>query len=124
MFTLWRDVNAQNWGNAAFAAFNAFLASWAVVAYIGIGNSIVDIWLGVTKPLYVEKNRKRVAIEAAAYAEVLDWRSVLYHGHADGAVPLFDTIGSANVTAGAAVGADVGTDSDTDSEAGTQKQAA
>jgi hypothetical protein len=124
MFTLWRDVNAQNWGNAAFAAFNAFLASWAVVAYIGIGNSIVDIWLGVTKPLYVEKNRKRVAIEAAAYAEVLDWRSVLYHGHADGAVPLFDTIGSVNVTAGAAVGADVGKDSDTDSEAGTQKQAA
>ncbi len=89
LFTLWRDVNAQNWGNAAFALFNAFLASWAIVAYIGIGNSLVDIWLGVTKPLYVDRSRKRVAAEVAAEAEVLDWRSVLYHGHADGSVPHF-----------------------------------
>lgn len=93
VFTLWRDVNAQNWGNAAFAAFNAFLASWAIVAYIGVGNSIVDFWLGITKPLYVEKNRKRVKAEAAAEAEVLDWRSVLYHGHAGDTVPHFTSTG-------------------------------
>ncbi|WP_345761337.1 glycosyltransferase family 2 protein [Diaminobutyricibacter sp. McL0608] len=98
LFTLWRDVNAQNWGNAAFAAFNAFLASWAIIAYIGIGNSIVDFWMGITKPLYVEKNRKRVKVEAATDAEVLDWRSVLYHGHADGTVPHFATTGHELVT--------------------------
>lgn len=87
LFTLWRDVNAQNWGNAAFAAFNAALAVWAIVAYIGIGNTIVDIWLGLTKPLYVEKTRSRVAPEPAPESDILDWRSVLYHGHSGGQIP-------------------------------------
>jgi cellulose synthase/poly-beta-1,6-N-acetylglucosamine synthase-like glycosyltransferase len=87
LFTLWRDVNAQNWGNAAFAAFNATLAVWAIVAYIGIGNTIVDIWLGLTKPLYVDKSRKRTTPEPAPVTASIDWRSVLYHGHAGGEVP-------------------------------------
>ncbi len=87
LFTLWRDVNAQNWGNAAFAAFNAVLAVWAIVAYIGVGTTLVDIWLGLTKPLYVDKSRKRPVPAAAPATEVVDWRSVLYHGHAGGEVP-------------------------------------
>lgn len=87
LFTLWRDVNAQNWGNAAFAAFNATLAIWAIVSYIGIGNAIVDIWLGLTKPLYVEKNRKREDAAPVEVADVIDWRSVLYHGHTGGDLP-------------------------------------
>ncbi|WP_348786959.1 glycosyltransferase family 2 protein [Leifsonia sp. NPDC080035] len=87
LFTLWRDLNAQNWGNAAFAAFNATLAIWAIVSYIGIGNTIVDIWLGLTKPLYVDKSRTRAASEPAAVTASIDWRSVLYHGHAGGEVP-------------------------------------
>lgn len=87
LFTLWRDVNAQNWGNAAFAAFNATLAIWAIVSYIGIGNTIVDIWLGLTKPLYVEKNRKREDAAPVEVADVIDWRSVLYHGHTGGDLP-------------------------------------
>jgi cellulose synthase/poly-beta-1,6-N-acetylglucosamine synthase-like glycosyltransferase len=87
LFTLWRDLNAQNWGNAAFAALNAVLASWAILSYIGVGNAIVDIWLGVTKPLYVQKS---VAVEptVSETESTLDWRSVLYHGHAAGSVPL------------------------------------
>ncbi|MGO4276240.1 hypothetical protein AB4Z22_41515, partial [Paenibacillus sp. TAF58] len=87
-----------------------FLASWAIVAYIGIGNSIVDFWMGITKPLYVEKNRKRVKAEAATDAAVLDWRSVLYHGHADGTVPHFTSTGNELVVVaetGAADAADV-----------------
>lgn len=87
LFTLWRDWNAHNWGNAAFAAFNATLAIWSLVAYIGIGNSIVDIWLGLTKPLYVEKKRTASAPASAPVTETIDWRSVLYHGHAGGEVP-------------------------------------
>lgn len=87
LFTLWRDWNAHNWGNAAFAAFNATLAIWSLVAYIGIGNSIVDIWLGLTKPLYVEKKRTASAPASAPVTESIDWRSVLYHGHAGGEVP-------------------------------------
>jgi hypothetical protein len=87
LFTLWRDINLQNWGNAAFAAFNASLAAWAIVSYIGVGNAIVDIWLGITKPLYVEKAPARETPVAPSVADELDWRSVLYHGHAGGEVP-------------------------------------
>ncbi|WP_433862493.1 glycosyltransferase family 2 protein [Streptomyces sp. L7] len=90
LFTLWRDWNAHNWGNAAFAAFNATLAIWSLVAYIGIWNTVVDIWLGLTKPLYVEKKRKRSAPATAPVTESIDWRSVLYHGHAGGEVPHFE----------------------------------
>ncbi|MFF2052650.1 glycosyltransferase family 2 protein [Leifsonia sp. NPDC058194] len=87
LFTLWRDWNAQNWGNAAFAAFNATLAIWAIISYIGIGATIVDIWLGLTKPLYVEKGKKQAAAAPQPVTESIDWRSVLYHGHSGGDVP-------------------------------------
>ncbi|WP_223694849.1 glycosyltransferase family 2 protein [Leifsonia poae] len=87
LFTLWRDVNAQNWGNAAFAAFNATLAIWAIVSYIGVGNAIVDMWLGLTRPLYVDKSRTRTTETVQPVTESIDWRSVLYHGHAGGDVP-------------------------------------
>ncbi len=82
VLTFLRDFHAQNWGNAGFAAFNAILASFAIVAYIGIGNSLVDIWIGLTKWLYVEPKSKR-AVDAQGpgdSAPVVDWRSTLYYG--------------------------------------------
>lgn len=54
LFTLWRNIEGQNWGNAAFAGFNAFAATWAVVAYIGVKNMFVDLWLAIIDWLYVE----------------------------------------------------------------------
>jgi cellulose synthase/poly-beta-1,6-N-acetylglucosamine synthase-like glycosyltransferase len=87
MFTLWRDLGAQNWGNAAFAGFNAFLASWAIISYIGMWNSIVDIWIGLTNWLYVEV-RPKVAETAGSNEPTLDWRAILYHGNVDGVVPI------------------------------------
>ncbi len=54
LFTLWRNIEGQNWGNAAFAGFNAFAASWAVIAYIGLQNLLVDLWLAFVEWLYVE----------------------------------------------------------------------
>lgn len=86
LFTLWRDYEAQNWGNAAFAAFNAFVASWAILAYIGVWNTIVDIWLGMTKWLYVETQRRPPA-RAGSGHPAMDWEAVLYHGEAGGALP-------------------------------------
>jgi cellulose synthase/poly-beta-1,6-N-acetylglucosamine synthase-like glycosyltransferase len=82
LLTLYRDYLAQNWGNAAFAAFNAVLATWAILAYIGIWNSIVDVWLGATGWLFVEKLPKNARKPAAPVNHALDWRSTLYHGHA------------------------------------------
>lgn len=86
LFTLWRNIEGENWGNAAFAGFNAFTATWAVVAYIGIHNLIVDLWFALFNWLYVEVPVKAVqpAIDAKPK---LDWKAVLYHGEAKGIVP-------------------------------------
>lgn len=89
-FTLWRDTIAHNWGNAAFAGFNAVVATWAIVAYIGIGNSLVDIWLGLTDWLYVQPRTKETNVPLASTA-TLDWKAVLYHGNTEGIVPLVAT---------------------------------
>lgn len=81
------NIEDQNWGNAAFAGFNAIAATWAIVAYIGIGNLITDIALGIINFFFVDvkqsnnkgKNKKE---------EDVDWRSVLYHGESEGSIPL------------------------------------
>ncbi|MHA6695403.1 glycosyltransferase family 2 protein [Homoserinimonas sp. A520] len=89
VLTFLRDFQAQNWGNAAFAAFNAVLASMAIVAYIGIGHSLVDIWIGLTKWLYVERkprnNRSRP--QPVTADQPIDWRAILYYGDAVQSAP-------------------------------------
>lgn len=87
VFTLWRDVNAQNWWNAAFAGFNALVATWAILSYIGFWNMLADIWRGLTDWLYVEVKPKAVPV-AAGNAEAIDWRAVLYHGNDHSSLPL------------------------------------
>ncbi|MES2092214.1 MAG: glycosyltransferase family 2 protein [Actinomycetota bacterium] len=87
LFTLWRDILEKNWGNAAFAAFNAVLAAWAILAYIGVFNSIIDVWLGATGWLFVEKPARGARLESAPDTEGLDWRAVLYHGDASRSLP-------------------------------------
>jgi len=82
--TFWRDYQLENWGNAAFAAVNAILALAAFFAYIGLGNALVDVWVGITRWLYVERKvSDGVAAPTPASEPELDWRAVLYHGHAD-----------------------------------------
>jgi len=91
LITLWRDVVEHNWGNAAFAAVNAVLATWAILAYIGILNSIVDVWLGATRWLFVDRPVRDANREPAETAEALDWRAVLYHGHSGSSLPPMST---------------------------------
>ena len=86
LFTLWRDIHASNWGNAAFAAFNATATFYAIVAYIGLRNSLVDIVLNIVQRLYApvkprssRKARRARAAEQAA-APALDWAATLYLG--------------------------------------------
>ncbi|TXN32813.1 glycosyltransferase family 2 protein [Lacisediminihabitans profunda] len=87
VFTLWRDIVEQNWGNAAFAAFNAVLATWATLSYIGVFNSIVDVWVGMTGWLFVDKPRRSTAKEDQQTESPIDWRAVLYHGHPGADLP-------------------------------------
>jgi cellulose synthase/poly-beta-1,6-N-acetylglucosamine synthase-like glycosyltransferase len=54
IITLWRNIEGQNWGNAAFAGFNAFAATWAVISYIGIHNMLVDLWAALVDWVYVD----------------------------------------------------------------------
>lgn len=86
LFTLWRDWRAGNWGNAAFAGFNATLALWATISYIGIGTSIVDIFAGAVRLLFVPRTPKgaQPATVPDAATDALDWRAVLYHGTGNG----------------------------------------
>jgi len=86
-FTFWRDARAANWANAAFEGFNALTALWAMVAYIGIWNTLADIWLGLINWLYVDVSPKK-SVAATDPKLALDWRAVLYHGNAKERVPL------------------------------------
>ncbi|MGB4780118.1 glycosyltransferase family 2 protein [Microbacterium sp.] len=82
ILTVWRNVGAQNWGNAAFAAINALLCGWALVAYIGIRNSIVDMFLGVVDWLYVpvKPRREKKGAPVPREPKPVDWAGILYHG--------------------------------------------
>ncbi len=80
-WTLFRDYNAQNWGNAVFAAFNGILVTYALIAFMGIRNSIVDVVLGLVQWIKVPaKPSRRARKAAAAIRPVQDWESVLYFG--------------------------------------------
>ncbi|MGW8482364.1 glycosyltransferase family 2 protein [Microbacterium sp. NPDC055903] len=82
LYTLWRDLVAQNWGNAAFAAINASLAAYAIWTYIGIRASLVDMWLGLLNWLYVPDRapRKKTSDAVPSSAGPVDWAGILYHG--------------------------------------------
>lgn len=87
LFTLWRNIEGENWGNAAFAGFNAFSAIWAITSYIGIKNLFADIWLGFSDMLYVEVSQKERGKHPGENASGFDWKGVLYHGEANGIIP-------------------------------------
>lgn len=91
VITCLRDVQAENWANAAFAAFNAIVASWAFVSYIGIVNALVDLWHGLTDWMYVDV-KQPAPVAAEQQAPALDWRAVLYHGDNDRHLPLGDDV--------------------------------
>jgi cellulose synthase/poly-beta-1,6-N-acetylglucosamine synthase-like glycosyltransferase len=85
LLTIWHDVQEEHYAHAAYAGVNAALCTYALVAFIGIRHSIVDIWLNCVERLY------RATDEAAEPAdEDLDWVAVLYGGAPEGsyAVPV------------------------------------
>ena len=82
-YTLANDITSHNWSNAVFAGFNCALTTYAIIAFIGLRNSIVDIALGiahwvrvpVAEPVAPQQEKDRDAEPAS-----LDWESVLYFG--------------------------------------------
>jgi cellulose synthase/poly-beta-1,6-N-acetylglucosamine synthase-like glycosyltransferase len=63
---------------AGFAAFNGLLAAYAIVAFIGLRNSAVDVWLNVVKHLYRPARRRIPQPQLVQVApRRLDWAAIL-----------------------------------------------
>ncbi|MGO4250557.1 glycosyltransferase family 2 protein [Paenarthrobacter sp. RAF54_2] len=82
LLTIWRDATQQNWGNVAFATLNAVLATICIQSYIGLWNSVVDVFLGALNWLYVKPKTTAPpqSLVVPKSAEEVDWKSILYHG--------------------------------------------
>lgn len=79
LLTAWRDYLQANWGNVAFAVFNAVLAAGAIRAYIGLRPAVVDLSLGLLNWLFVPRKQAEPEPERPESSDV-DWQSILYYG--------------------------------------------
>ncbi|GIE77893.1 hypothetical protein Aph02nite_38430 [Actinoplanes philippinensis] len=92
-WTVVRDVQLGQWSNLVFAVVNLVLASYAMIAFVGLGNTVVDLlthlkgWL--YRPVQPKKSRSAPAAkpvapghgEGRAMAGAIgDWASVLHYG--------------------------------------------
>jgi cellulose synthase/poly-beta-1,6-N-acetylglucosamine synthase-like glycosyltransferase len=77
-YTLTQDYLTRNWTNGLFAGVNTVLTAYALVMFVGIRNSIVDILLGVWNWLHVPV--KSPSAEVVTADASVDWQSVLYFG--------------------------------------------
>jgi len=80
VLTGWLDVRHHHYAHAGYAAVNAVLCAYALVAFVGIRNSIVDLWVNALQYLYRSRDDRREGPE-----EELDWATVLFAGATDGA---------------------------------------
>jgi chitodextrinase len=71
-------------GDLAYAAFNVTLTCYAIKAFIGLRNTVVDTWIHGTSLLYKPRRRRRRLSRKARAARQAppptDWRSVLEVG--------------------------------------------
>jgi chitodextrinase len=86
-FTLYRAYVNHLTENLCYAALNVSLACYAAKAFIGLRNTLVDLWIHGTSLLYRSSDRRqrflglwRRPVEAP---KPTDWRSVLLAGYAD-----------------------------------------
>lgn len=87
------ELHRDRWINVALAGINAVLAAYAIVAYIGLWNSVVDVWTNVVSWLYKPQRAPRakrapapaaVAIATAGDAPAPHWSQTLAYAPADG----------------------------------------
>ena len=80
-YTLANDITTRNWSNGAFALLNGVLTTYAIVAFIGFRNSIVDVMVGFARWVRVPaKVREPVSGDLAGAPADPDWEAVLYFG--------------------------------------------
>ncbi|MFI5897161.1 EAL domain-containing protein [Actinoplanes sp. NPDC051513] len=85
-WTVVRDVQQHWWANLVFAGLNLVLSTYAIVAFVGVGNTIVDLLTHLRNWLYRPVKRPaRAASPAPAPASAAptgaigDWASVLHY---------------------------------------------
>ncbi|MGY1721436.1 glycosyltransferase family 2 protein [Blastococcus sp. SYSU DS0533] len=98
-YTVVVDIQSQHWNHLVFAALNTALATYAMVAFVGLGNTVVDLWVHLRDWLYrpVEPRRparargdrrpsgshRTAQPRPAAVPPATDWASVLHYGLPD-----------------------------------------
>jgi hypothetical protein len=88
VLTLLSDLQRDRWVNVILAGLNAVLAGYAIVAYIGVGRSVLDVWHNVLSWLY--KPQRTVAAKrvvprlAVAEGPAAHWSQTLAYASADG----------------------------------------
>lgn len=80
-YVLWVDVRNDRWMHAAFAGLNGMTVTYAVLAFIGPWNALVDAWMNLKTWVY------RPVVNAAMETGSPDWATVLYHGSTHEASP-------------------------------------
>ena len=93
VYTVWVDIQHQLWNNMVFAVLNLTLSLYAMIAFVGPVNTVVDLfahlrdWL--IRPVTPKKPRKARAKAGAPAAkpaaQVGDWAQVLHYRHEHGA---------------------------------------
>ncbi len=83
-YTIVKDINGSRWVNLAYATVNAVLCCYAIVAFVGVRNSLVDIWMNLVSLLYKPEKARRLRRAAPAQIgsahPVTDWAAVLHYG--------------------------------------------
>ena len=82
VWTLWRDVLHEHWGHAVFAGTNAALSFYAIVAFIGLRHSLVDVVVNLVQRLRRLGRRRKSAPKQTVDAPPT-WEDVLHYGSVD-----------------------------------------
>jgi EAL domain-containing protein (putative c-di-GMP-specific phosphodiesterase class I)/cellulose synthase/poly-beta-1,6-N-acetylglucosamine synthase-like glycosyltransferase len=92
VYATWHDIHLRQWDNLVFVGLNLILSLYAMIAFVGLGNTVVDLlthlhdWLvPPAKPSRSPSRRKKAAVPAGAKpASVGDWATVLHYRHEHG----------------------------------------
>jgi len=86
LYTFKHAVDHRQWTDAGLAATNTLLGTYAILAFIGLRNSIVDIamnvvaWLRPAQRSARAPSRRSAPAPLARDTQLTDWESVLYLG--------------------------------------------
>jgi cellulose synthase/poly-beta-1,6-N-acetylglucosamine synthase-like glycosyltransferase len=80
-YTLRNDIASRSWNHAAFASVNGLLTTYAIIAFIGVRNSVIDVLAGMAHWVKVPAAPpRRPATDGQLEPVLAEWESLLYFG--------------------------------------------